>query len=128
MPNYQVGVFATTGKNSDKVILVTSRTGERWIFPKGNTEKGRSDRKVAEEEALEEAGIIGTLKSGYTEFEVSYGETKYLRLYQMKVKKLLDKYPESKERKRAVLTMEEAYKRLGPDLQKCLKKLAQKHL
>ena len=38
------------------LLMVTSRTRKRWILPKGNPIKGLAPNKVAEVEALEEAG------------------------------------------------------------------------
>ncbi len=67
MENYQVGVFAITDTNEPKVALVTTRSGSRWTFPKGCVEVGRCDRQVAEEEAYEEAGLIGDVQLLYQE-------------------------------------------------------------
>lgn len=41
------------------LLMVTSRTRKRWILPKGNPIKGLAPNKVAEVEALEEAGVVG---------------------------------------------------------------------
>lgn len=42
-----------------EVMLVTSRTTQRFIIPKGWPMKGKSARKVAALEAREEAGVTG---------------------------------------------------------------------
>lgn len=42
-----------------EVLLVTSRESGRWIIPKGWPMKGKSLRRAAEIEALEEAGVRG---------------------------------------------------------------------
>ncbi|MBT6314129.1 MAG: NUDIX hydrolase [Alphaproteobacteria bacterium] len=42
------------------LLMVTSRTRKRWILPKGNPIKGLAPNKVAEVEALEEAGVVGS--------------------------------------------------------------------
>jgi 8-oxo-dGTP pyrophosphatase MutT (NUDIX family) len=52
-------VMMTVGK--PHVLLVTSRTTQRWIIPKGHPEKGMKPHTVAKLEALEEAGVIGTI-------------------------------------------------------------------
>ena len=43
------------------VILVTTRGSGRWTIPKGNLMAGLPDHRSAEIEALEEAGLIGTI-------------------------------------------------------------------
>ena len=129
MPDYQIGVFPIAkDTNPAKIVLVTSRNGKRWIFPKGNPEKGRSDKEVALEEGYEEAGILGSITSPYTEFEVRYGDTKRLRLYRMDIDGFLADWPERGQRRRLVVTVEEAAKLLERDLRSCLKKLAALHL
>ncbi len=54
-----------TGPDGDlQVMLVTSRETQRFILPKGWPMKGKSGRKAATIEALEEAGVAGkTLKA-----------------------------------------------------------------
>lgn len=42
-----------------EILLVTSRTTQRWIVPKGWPVKGLKDREAAAREALEEAGVAG---------------------------------------------------------------------
>ena len=47
-----------------EVMLVTSRETKRFIVPKGWPMKGKSGRKAATIEAMEEAGVVGkTLKA-----------------------------------------------------------------
>lgn len=128
MSDYQIGVFAITSKPKRKIALVTSRTGKRWVFPKGQPEKNRTDKTIALEEAYEEAGLQGTLKSKPQTFDVSHGETKKLKLYCMKVDKELKDWPEKSDRKRSFVTVEEAEKLLGEDLQACLKTMVRNHL
>lgn len=43
------------------VMLITSRTTRRWIIPKGWVEKDLSAAQMAAREALEEAGLVGTM-------------------------------------------------------------------
>lgn len=44
-----------------RVLLETSRETERFIIPKGWTEKGMKGRHVAAKEAREEAGLVGRI-------------------------------------------------------------------
>lgn len=111
--DYQVGVFAFT-KNG-KMILVTGRKSEDWILPKGNTEKERSDQEQARAEAFEEAGLKGVMKGKYIEFD-THGKVKKLRVYPMKLEKMLDDYPEKNQRKRILTSFDKAEKMVGNDL------------
>lgn len=123
MGDYQVGVLPVTDENETKVALVTTRSGSRWTFPKGRIEEGRCDREVAEEEAYEEAGLVGEVSPWYQEFEISFGNASRIRLYQMSVHEVLKCWPESEERKRAIVSVQEAAELLGEDLQACLKRM-----
>ena len=105
--DYQVGVFAYT--ETGKVVLVTSRKGESWILPKGNRAKKRSDRIQAKREAFEEAGLQGSLNYKHYDFKSS-GNGKRIRIYSMRVKKILNRFPEKMERKRVVIPFDQAEK------------------
>jgi len=123
MNGYQIGVFPVTEEG--KVVLVTTRDGDYWILPKGNTEKGRSDRAMARQEAYEEAGLEGVMKRDYFEFR-TLGKVKKLRLYPMKVKKLLKSYPEKKERERVTVSFDMAEKMVEKDLREIIRKMRKK--
>jgi len=105
--DYQVGVFAYT--DSGRIVLVTSRNGESWILPKGNRAKKRSDRVQVKREAFEEAGLHGSLNQSYYDFKSS-GNKKNLRIYSMKVRSILNNFPEKQERKRVFVTFDHAEK------------------
>lgn len=90
-----------------EVMLVTSRETKRWILPKGRPEKRLKPHEVAAAEAFEEAGIVGTVvKDPFAVF----ASTKRLKnghelpctikVYLLKVKKVLDDWPERSERQR----------------------------
>ena len=118
---HQVGVFAVT--KDDKIVLVSTRSGEYWIFPKGNTCEFHSDRVMAREEAWEEAGILGSLKQGYESFKTPLSKAKRLHLYPMKVERMYKRFPESDERERILVTYEEAEELLEKDLLSILRKM-----
>ncbi|MGJ8652708.1 MAG: NUDIX hydrolase [Opitutaceae bacterium] len=118
---YQVGVFPVTAEG--QVVLITSRNTGYWILPKGRTEKGRSDQAVALDEAYEEAGLEGTLKGRYYEFDVVSSRAKKLRLFLMKVKKVNKHYPECNERDRVIVSFDEAAELVQKDLRVVLKQL-----
>lgn len=123
MNGYQVGVFPVTEEG--KIVLVTTRDGDYWILPKGNTEKGRSDRAMAREEAYEEAGLVGVMKRDYVEFR-TFGKVNRLRLYPMTVRKMLKNYPEKKQRERVTVSFEMAEKMVEKDLRAIIRKLRKK--
>src|SRR5215472_19161078 len=47
---------------SYEFLLVKTTGGDRWIFPKGATARRLSHSEAAEREALEEAGVVGTIE------------------------------------------------------------------
>lgn len=84
-----------------EVVLVTSRFGRRWIIPKGNPMAGLPPATVAALEALEEAGIIGTVidfKIGTFKLE-SRSKKCIVDVYPLIARKQLRHWDESGERK-----------------------------
>lgn len=118
---YQVGVIPIT--KDGQLVLITTRNGDYWIFPKGNQEKGRSDSAVARSEAFEEAGIQGVMKRHFYDFKTPLGKVKMLRLYPMRVKIILSKFPEYRQRKRVIVPINKAEKLVQEDLLVILKKI-----
>jgi len=49
------------GQGGIEIMLVTSRETRRWVTPKGGRMPGRTDAEAAAIEALEEAGVEGTV-------------------------------------------------------------------
>jgi len=104
----QVGAlcFQIIPKESPKVLLITSRRSQRWIIPKGWPIKGLKSYKVAEQEAFEEAGVLGT------PFDICLGKYSYIKkldqgikkcivyVYPLKVDSLKPDYDEAHERSR----------------------------
>jgi 8-oxo-dGTP pyrophosphatase MutT (NUDIX family) len=45
-----------------QVCLVSSRSGKRWVIPKGCLEPGKTAGEIALQEAWEEAGLVGILQ------------------------------------------------------------------
>jgi 8-oxo-dGTP pyrophosphatase MutT (NUDIX family) len=96
------------------VLLVTSRETKRWVLPKGWTEK-RGGAKQAQQEAFEEAGIIGQIASTPLG---SYAYPKRLQngatvtcdvqVFALAVDRLLDEWPEMAQRERRWFTLPQA--------------------
>jgi hypothetical protein len=97
-----------------EVMLVTSRETKRFIVPKGWPMKGKSGRKTATIEALEEAGVVGkTLKTpGGTYFYWKRLSSRFVRVkvvvYLLTVTEELATWREQKTRQRAWLSPAEA--------------------
>lgn len=102
-----------------RILMITSRDTGRWVLPKGWPMKGKNLRQAAEQEALEEAGVIGQISKN------PIGVYHYLKriedgadipcevvLYPMRVTKLLRRWPERNERKRKWFSAKGAAKRV----------------
>jgi 8-oxo-dGTP pyrophosphatase MutT (NUDIX family) len=60
---YQAAVLPwRRGKAGVEIMLITSLGSGRWVVPKGTLMPGESARAAARREALEEAGLEGTLQ------------------------------------------------------------------
>lgn len=105
-----------------RILMITSRDTGRWVLPKGWPMKGKNLRQAAEQEALEEAGVIGQISKN------PIGVYHYLKriedgadipcevvLYPMRVTKLLRRWPERNERKRKWFSAKGAAKRVMED-------------
>lgn len=121
----------SNGKGHIRILMITSRDTGRWVLPKGWPMKGKNLRQAAEQEALEEAGVLGNLS------KKPIGVYHYLKriengadipceviLYPMRVTKLLRKWQERGERKRKWFSVKGAAKRvLEPELSDLLLKI-----
>lgn len=68
----QAGAIVVKGnRRRRRVLLVTNKEKDRWIFPKGTVKKKESSEEAAEREAEEESGIKGRVVAyvGATEYE-----------------------------------------------------------
>ncbi len=98
-----------------RVMLVTSRETGRWVLPKGWHERKLTGPELAAKEAFEEAGLKGEISA---EPVGSYSYTKRLPggrtvqcdvdLYPMRVTRLLNNWPEKRQRKRRWFTLAQA--------------------
>jgi 8-oxo-dGTP pyrophosphatase MutT (NUDIX family) len=55
------GIVIKDTKDGRKILLVTTRNGKRWIFPKGRVAKKESPEEAAQRETEEESGVRGRL-------------------------------------------------------------------
>jgi len=101
-------------KGRARILLVTSRETRRLIVPKGWPIEGLKPHRVAEREALEEAGVVGKAS------RQSIGSYAYwtrmrqsfvlcgVDVFPKEVREQLDDWPERDERQRVWVTADEA--------------------
>jgi 8-oxo-dGTP pyrophosphatase MutT (NUDIX family) len=111
------------GEGGLEVLLVTSRTGKRWVLPKGVVEPGMTPAASAEKEALEEAGVrgaVGDQPIGAYCYRKWRG-TCTVEVFLMRVTEVLRAWPEAGSRRREWLTLAEARERVDEaDLRRIL--------
>jgi 8-oxo-dGTP pyrophosphatase MutT (NUDIX family) len=62
--SHRVGAIPFIAEDGDvKLLMVTSLTRGRWVFPKGMLKRGEGKLKGCRREAFEEAGIKGAILS-----------------------------------------------------------------
>jgi 8-oxo-dGTP pyrophosphatase MutT (NUDIX family) len=96
------------------ICLVTSRSGKRWVIPKGLIDPGKTAAEIALQEAWEEAGLVGVLHPepmGSYCYE-KYGGTCQVAVFLMDVTEVADRWPEQAFRERAWLPVREAVSRI----------------
>lgn len=103
------------GRTGREVLMVTSRGSGRWILPKGWPMKGRTLAGAAQQEAWEEAGVIGHVHEtpvGYYSYRKRHRTGLPLacrvELFRLDVADLARDWPEKKKRKRKWMPADEA--------------------
>jgi 8-oxo-dGTP pyrophosphatase MutT (NUDIX family) len=87
---------------SGRVCLVTTRSGKRWVIPKGCLEPGKTAGQIALEEAWEDAGLLGALQRepiGSYVYE-KLGNIYHVTVFLMNVTEARSIWPEAVERQR----------------------------
>lgn len=98
----------------DRVCLITSSSGKRWIVPKGMIDPGHTAGESALIEAWEEAGLVGVLRPepvGSFLYE-KYGKKHHVTVFVMEVHELASDWPERSIRRREWVSPEKACERL----------------
>ena len=112
-------------KGNLEVLLITSRNVGCWIIPKGIIEPDYSARNSAAKEALEEAGVKGSVHSKLlgTYRHRKWGRTCTVKVYPMRVTRIYKVWEES-DRDREWVSLKKALKRVRNDgLRQVMKKL-----
>jgi 8-oxo-dGTP pyrophosphatase MutT (NUDIX family) len=101
--------FSVGTDGRTRVMLLTSRQTKRWVIPKGWPMIGHKPREVAEQEAYEEAGVVGRIigKRPVGVYHYSKGLPSrehilcQVSVYLLLVEAVMDDWPEKDERERA---------------------------
>ncbi|MCP3965808.1 MAG: NUDIX hydrolase [Lentisphaerae bacterium] len=127
----QSGAVPYFNKNGNLyLVLITARnSAQNWIFPKGHIDNGHDHMTAARAECYEEAGVLGKpLSNKIGSFKYNkYGKDYRVTFYPLSVNKILQEWPESKQRKRTIVEFKDALTLLKNDdkLTKILKKTAE---
>ena len=110
-----------------EIALITSRNTKRWIVPKGGVEGNMTPWASAAKEALEEAGLLGTVGEKelgeyfYTKFDKLYR----VSIYPLRATKTLETWDEMEFRKRTWVSCSDAIQRIKePAVKQAIKKLS----
>jgi phosphohistidine phosphatase len=97
-----------------QVLLISSRSGKRWLLPKGIVEPGMSAADSALKEALEEAGVdgVGGVRPLGSYRDKKWGGTCEVEIYPLRVRDELEEWPESQIRRRRWLSVRKAMRRI----------------
>jgi 8-oxo-dGTP pyrophosphatase MutT (NUDIX family) len=114
-----------------KVCLVRSRSGRRWVIPKGNIDPGHTAGEAALIEAWEEAGLVGHLQGTaigsfvYTKFSRDH----HVTVFVMNVTHEAFDFPERLFRSKEWLDPEVAAQRVtDPGLRELILAVAERNL
>jgi 8-oxo-dGTP pyrophosphatase MutT (NUDIX family) len=97
-----------------QVCLVSSRSGKRWVVPKGCMEPGKTAAEIALQEAWEEAGLLGLLVPdpvGSYVYEKD-GLVCHVIVFVLNVTDQMEHYPESGMRQLVWLPVTQALSRI----------------
>src|SRR4051794_8229407 len=113
-PARTVKQAAAIAVSKDRICLVTSRSGKRWVVPKGCLEAGKSASAIVVQEAWEEAGLVGEVSEDpvgtYSYWKA--GKQHAVTVFVMEVTAELDDWPERHRRERCWVRPEKAMERI----------------
>jgi 8-oxo-dGTP pyrophosphatase MutT (NUDIX family) len=111
-PIGQAGVVAI---REDRVCIISSRGGKRWLVPRGCCEHGRTQGQTALQEAWEEAGLVGVLERDPVGSYLyrKAGGLYHVTLFRMRVTGVARDWPERPHRRRLWLAPEAALARIA---------------
>jgi 8-oxo-dGTP pyrophosphatase MutT (NUDIX family) len=95
---------------NNKICLITSSNGKRWVIPKGLIDPGHTAPETALIEAWEEAGLVGAISKEpvgsyvYNKLDRTY----HVLVYMLQVTEATEEWPETELRRRIWVSMEKA--------------------
>ena len=113
-PSAYVRQAAALPIRNGRVCLVTSSNGKRWVIPKGLIEPGQTAGETALQEAWEEAGLVGALRTepiGSFIYEKWCGVC-HVTVFALEVTEMKQEWPERTLRQRIWTTPAGAAERL----------------
>ena len=111
----QSGVIPYRVKNGKiQVLLITNRSRQHWLIPKGGICKAMISPDSAAKEAWEEAGVVGQVDANQIgTYEYHKRKNTYLvEVFLLPVETVLKDWPEASLRKRQWLNVSKAVKRV----------------
>jgi len=113
-----------------KLMLVTGKSGKRWVIPKGVIEKDLTPRESAEKELFEEAGLKGRVHTeSIGEYQYhKWGGTCNVQVFPCEISEVLKKWPDSGVRKRKWVSIKEATNMIDEDVLKNLFRQLPEHI
>jgi len=97
-----------------EILLVTSLRRKRWILPKGKVKTGMMPGRSAENEAFEEAGVLGRMSKdpigSYRQNEAGIADSVTVQAFSLEVVTELPVWQEMHKRKRKWFTVKDALK------------------
>jgi len=103
-----------------QVMLITSRQTRRWLFPKGWPIARLDPPEVAAREAFEEAGLVGEVgRKAVARYHyrknIAPDKSRrcVVKVYPLRVRRVLDEWPEMAERQREWVSPGEAALRVA---------------
>ena len=103
------------------IVLITNKKGNHWILPKGHTERAFKKSSVALIESFEEAGVRGFLGSEEITYTITNKKKAITYIcYPIIIDTLLSEWEESSLRKRVVLPLDKALKKVSSKTNKAI--------
>lgn len=101
-------------RDDGRLLMVTSRSRRRWVFPKGKIEAHQTAPEAALAEAWEEAGLVGEVNGGPvgTYRYGKFGRDHAVAVFVMRVKEETADWPEKGQRAREWVSVGEALDRI----------------
>ncbi|WZN60970.1 MutT/NUDIX hydrolase [Chloropicon roscoffensis] len=106
-------VHTNNGNSQVEILMITSKSSDLLVLPKGGWETDETLEAAAARETLEEAGVVGDLVSpckGPFTFSSKANSPCKAYMYIMQVRQELEDWPERSERRRSWHSVEEAAK------------------